>query len=401
MDKVLFITYGGGHVEIIRRIVNTLPIADDCKHVLALTSAYYVLENKKNVYGIGDVFKALPKKEKTLVLEIIDFIHSNNLELGVRKDKESLLYYSIGALDFVVTHGLKSLKSFHWDRNKFLQLTAIQAFIENLKDIKLIVTTTSPRFERAGLMIGQNLGIETIQIDDLFVNYETQFYGKHNIVASEIEKQILFQRNPNIENIYALGNPVLEDYLNTLRYRTVKGKYIYFCPHKDVTYNSKGEPISYGPDHQNHVAEFTALKQLLSNNPNLALIVRPHPNDDSEEYIKYKSIVDFEIKCPKHESLMEAINKCLVWITPASTTGIQASIGGKAVVTYKFRESDSHPVWRMTKPPFMYYSSLNDLSANLKYLNLEKLQKSSQKEWDFLYGSTKRISQLIISKLFS
>jgi len=391
--KILFVTYGGGHARLIKKLIKNFDEKD--YKVLALTSAYTMF-NQGVVLGISDVFNSLKSEDQELVNKIGRFLIRNKLTPNL--DKETLLYYGIGSLDFVKKHSFSALSNFHWNRHLFLQVFAMRRFLEINSEYRIVVTTTSPRFERASILCAKELSLINIQIDDGFANRETLFTSQNIIVASNIEKNRLLTRGVN-ENIFSLGNPVLESYMNRNKIsNNNNNRKIYFCPHKDKLYNDEGYEFFSGDNRQNHILEFSSLAKLLTNNPNYSLIVRPHPNDDIKEYEEFKSICEFDIVSPLKEDLKIALGKAALWITPASTTGLQASLFGVPTITYTFRNSDIHPVWRMTKKPFIYYDSLETLSQGLECLNIKKLNNVNINNWTFLENSNFRITNFIKSK---
>lgn len=389
--KILFVTYGGGHARLLKELIKNFDEKD--YKVLALTSAYTIF-NEEVVLGISDIFNSLNIEDQELVNKVGGFLIKNKLTPSF--DKETLLYYGIGSLDFVKKHSFSALSTFHWNRHLFLQVFAMRRFLEINLEYRMIVTTTSPRFERASILCAKELSLINIQIDDGFANRETLFPSQNIIVASDIEKNLLLTRGAD-ENIFSLGNPILESYINKDNI-SENNREIYFCPHKDKLYNDEGNEIFSGDDRQNHILEFSALAKLLKNNPDYTLIVRPHPNDAVEEYSEFKSICEFEIVSPLEEDLKTALGKAALWITPASTTGLQASLFGVPTITYTFRNSDIHPVWRMTKKPFIFYDSLETLSLGLESLIIKKFNNRYSNNWAFLENSNLKITNFIKTK---
>jgi hypothetical protein len=393
--KILFVTYGGGHSEIVMRITKHLP--KNSYKVLALTGAFNKFHEKERL-GVFDLYKSLSNKHKKIVDDIIKYLKLNPPNILVEWNEETLMYYSLGALDHCNENQISDLSQFHWNRHDFLQLLVIRSFLLKHVEFKLIVTTTSPRFERASLIIAKELNIPSIQIDDMFANPEAQFYGDDIIVTSTSEVNRLIIRGIDKCKIKPLGNLVYEEFFK-LEINHSLNKQIYFCPHKDKLYNEQGKEIFQGNDRLNHIQEFKGLAVLLKNNPGFKLIVRPHPNDSAEEFIEFLDICDFEIVHPFVESLDIAISKAALWITPASTTGIQSSLAGVPTISYKFRNSDIHHVWRMTIHPFIFFNDLDALVSGLSNLILPiNAAIDIKNDWKFLQNSEKRISKFIINK---
>lgn len=395
-EKILFVTYGGGHAELLDKLICFFP--RDSYHILALTSAYDRFKSSVAL-GISDVYDCLSNEHKSIVYKIIDYIKLNQLNFGFKWNDESLLYYALGALDYIDGQPISRLSDFHWNRHKFLQLIAMRSFISQYQDVKLIVATTSPRFERAAILIGKEFSIPTVQIDDLFANPETMFLGDYVVLTSDLEVDRLINRGVDKRKLYPLGNLVFEEFYK-IKVNFKDNRKIYFCPHKDKLYDDNGIEYFQGDDRANHLKEFQGLAKLLNNNPGYELIVRPHPNDSINEFLQYLPICSFTIIHPSLEKLESALCEAALWITPASTTGVQASLAGVPTISYSFRKSDIHPVWRMTKPPFIFFNDLDDLYLGLSefFIGGRETDLDFNNDWSFLNSSGKRISDFILKK---
>lgn len=392
--KILFVTYGGGHAQLIKSIVLNLPAKT--YNVLCLTSATEHFDEEVTL-DIKDVYRSIPKEDKKQVLKIKNFILKNNLDFGFNWDENSLLYYSLGALEYVKKNSFSKIKKFHWNRHLFLQTQVMVDFLNSNRQFCLVISTTSPRFERAAVLASKKLNIDSIQIDDMFVNNEAVFLAKKVIVSSKHEKNKLHKRGHNVNDIFALGNPIFEHF-NNLKFDPKTKKSIYFCPNKDRLYDDFGNECFKGNDYENHYKEFTSLSKFMNNNPDYSLIVRPHPNDSPEDYLHFLSICNFKIITSKEENLKDAMFNSALWITQASTTGIQASLAGIPVITYCFRQSDSHSVPRMTEPPFHHYNSLESLDQGFNSMLVSDYFDNKVNKWPFLKNSSNRIVNFIMKE---
>ena len=173
MRKVLFVSYGGGHINIINEVIKEIIKYKNIDFkVLALTTAYdksVSLFSNKYIKKISD-YKDLFKKD----IEKINYYGSLILEdnynasSGISKE-DTLIYLGLSMFELVQTHGEQKAFDLYnkKQRQAFLPIKTMKKILE-YEDISLVVTTTSPRFEEASLTAANELGMETIQILDLF-----------------------------------------------------------------------------------------------------------------------------------------------------------------------------------------------------------------------------------------
>jgi hypothetical protein len=164
--KVLFVTYGGGHVKMIIPVVKKISEKFDVE-VLALTAAGPVLKNQK-----------IPHRRYLDFIDLADeaaLAEGRNLakkfhapHTGIDFD-ESAMYLGIGYSELLRQHGsdrarelltTNSLQDFH-------PFNFLGKVLDRLNP-DLVVTTNSPRSERAALTAAETAGIPSLALVDLF-----------------------------------------------------------------------------------------------------------------------------------------------------------------------------------------------------------------------------------------
>lgn len=404
MNKALIVVYGGGHVNIANKLI-PLIINHYEVHILGLTTAYDAIESKScSKYSITDVVNLFPITEQKLIRDIGHFfhIHQNKGYCNISIN-HSIDYLGLGFYELLQRKSFEEAmrEYLEFGRHIFLQTDAASKFIEYIKP-DIIITTTSPRFEKSFIITGNSKQIKTIQIDDLFGNTEAQFLAQNIIVVNETVKNKLVSRGIHQERIFPLGNLVFEEFIQTysqsLRNSKNEKLRITLAPHKDLVYDDKGKIIFKGNDDLNHELEFKAFALLKSKGLEFDLFVRPHPNDDPEYYNRFRDIVEFSIQSAKNFSLIDSIINTDIWVTQASTTGIQASLLGKKVVTYNFRRSDKNLISIYEEEPFYFSKSLETLHLKI----LEAIQCSiipNNIFFDSIVDSSSRYKEYFIKLL--
>lgn len=409
--NILIVTYGGGHVQIAKELIKNLGEDNQYNiHCLALTMAYHDLTVDKDaeykLYGIKDVFEQHSKVEKEEIYSIGKqlVLDNHNPNSKITKE-ESIMYSGIGYWNLEKAEGGEKAKERYnkEGRHAFLPMSTIKNFFNYIKP-DVVIATTSPRFERASLLLANQLDIPSIQIDDLFGNNEAQFVAQNIIVFSEDIKEKLIKRSIPEKTIFPLGNLIFEKTYNEVNGITedLRSKYnissnidniLLFAPHKDVKYNDKGEIIGRGNDYENHKKEFEVLSTI-TKSTNTIVIVRNHPNDPVKEYEPFvENEENIRIITPQEMPLIEAISLADIWVTNASTTGMQALVSGKKVITYNYKKEDDHMIKEYTLPPFIFAESLNTLKDTIENtLSLAHQDNTLNKT---IVGATQRINSFI------
>ena len=212
MSRVMVVTYGGGHVNVLLPIIKRLTARGDDVLVLGLTVAGKVL-NKHNIpfKTYTDFFDTkldadALKFGKELAKDV--FVDGKGISL-----RDTEIYLGIGMRDLIVTHGEERAKELYakHGRKMFLQTHTLGRIIDNEKP-DMIITTNVPRSERAATIAGNERGIPTLNISDYF-EFEDRFplEGNRIAVMSEITKQNLVKRGVAEERIVITGQPAFDN----------------------------------------------------------------------------------------------------------------------------------------------------------------------------------------------
>ncbi len=351
--KIAFVSYGGGHINIV------LPIVDRCNKagfdvdLIALTGA--------NPHATGLGFQTLgyadfiPLSQKKRIIELGKtlFDQNFNAESGITID-ESLCYLGVNWAENLERYGKSFANELYHKigRHSFLPITFFENVIRQ-QNYQLIVTTNSPKSERAALIAANKRKIPCIRIEDLFFDdnlqeelihklgesYSTsigQFYSSPTkiCVMSEYAKsfyddkktKMLLKTHP--DDVIVTGQPILD--------RLVE----FELP--DIEYVSREENQSKSQIvwfHQNNTLDEDSVLTLLSNwfkskaKTNDHLVIKFHPDASAEQKTKVISCFSaynhaFTI-AKDNENIFELIVKSGVVMAQESTTMLETFFIGK------------------------------------------------------------------------
>ncbi|MDP0561677.1 MAG: hypothetical protein QS721_04830 [Candidatus Endonucleobacter sp. (ex Gigantidas childressi)] len=324
MKKVLFVAYGGGHINIVNPIAQKLLEEKEFEFkILALTMAY----NKVvNAYPYGIVTKISDYRD--LFQQDIAQIEEYGLELladnysehsGISKE-DTILYLGLSMFDLADKYGEKKAKELYAKRKRqaFLPVRTMKKILE-YEHVDQVVSTTAPRFEQASLIAGNELGITTVEILDLFGEFYPLPEAQHIVCMNKRIKESLVQQGLKNREYYCLGQPAIEQTVNrvaVLDSNNIKSKLnlknditILYATQKPIICNadfSYAGFSGYKTINDNVFEIFDKLNKKLSIN----IILRIHPNEDIKDYQKWLDKYPFVKHVNNVIDLAESISVC-------------------------------------------------------------------------------------------
>ena len=413
MRKILFVTYGGGHVNIINEIAQSLLNVEGVYfNILALTTAYHNLIDlypKGTVKKISDYNYLFGDIKKDVLNWGNKFLDDNYNDKGVVTKNETIHYIGYSYVDLILKHGNEMAAQIYREkkRNGFLPTTIIEKIILE-EDFDTIIATTSPRFELASLLAGNKLKKRTIQILDLFGEIHPLPIAKEIITINEDVTKSLKQQGVR-SVFYEYGQPSIEKTVNKIKsidINKVKSK-LNISPKKKVLLLATQKLIEFHQDLSkgdivNNVNVYNKLFNILFNivnKFNLELVVRIHP---SENIFFYKKLLD-KYKCKvtflndKLDSI-ESVAICDYLVTHSSTIGLEAMISRKKVFTYSHEFDIKYPLKQLQKKPFMH-SYIDFLEKKIEdHLVSEEKNICIKHNFIFPFNSIKNIKKLILKE---
>lgn len=335
MKRIFMICYGGGHAEIIKEMYkNLIKISDVEITILALTTSKYKFEQEQISYKtIADYYDV--EKEKHIYELGKEFCISNSIDTSIGED-ETYLYHGYALYELEKKFSREKIKEGFkkFGRAIFLPIQFMERVLKN-ENPNLVITTNSPRYEKAALIVAKNLDIDSLSIEDLFgVEYKQLtvdianffddnnyniIYGKYLcVLADEARKNLNIEK---INKVFVTGNPSFD--------KTIK----YYNKNNNIL-EQNSKVLCFLT--QNHPEKLDILEELIkiTAKRGFNLIIKIHPNESKEEYLKVlQNFTKSENKVfIETENLYENILKSDIILTVDSTAALEAAILGKPII---------------------------------------------------------------------
>jgi len=336
--KIVFVTYGGGHVNMLVPVIKELQKQDNLELVvLGLTTAGSVLKNN-NIPYIG--FKDLLKDNDNALKWGKKLVRKNDAH-NLVSYKESVAYMGLSYVDLENEYGKEMAAKLYSEKGRqvFNPMNTIRRFLEE-ESPDLLVATNSPRAERAAINVARELGIASVCLIDLFALQEVEWIGRSGYadqicVLSEYVKNILIKHERVASEIIVTGNPAfdsLKTYKNKSNY--FRQKYGISNQSKVILWASQPEPNIHPFTGEKGVPQLpenieSHLVDIATKNPEYRIIFRLHPS----EHRKYSNLPKNVYVSRPDDSLYEQLALSDVVLTMSSTVGLEAAIIGKDLIT--------------------------------------------------------------------
>lgn len=329
--KILLACYGGGHVKIAEHLYNTLSSDFDVT-IFALTSARAYLRER----GISFVsFSDFP-----------DLISSRAIQIGkeLAKDMivldydETIAYMGVNYCELLMKYGEKKAleKYSSQGRGCFFPIQFINCVLDILTP-DLVITTNSPRSERATLLAAKDRGVPSVCVsDNLWIvggvsDVAQQRLASKICVMSEGMKQELISatRYPE-QDIIVTGSPVFDSLKLRkseweLKKLTRQKINILFADAPLLSSNLKNTNLTSEPEVDNTIREKL---DLLGNMEGYNVFFRRHPNQE----VDYTPFTNVHVSSPS-EDLHDLLIETDIIITAISTVGLEGYLLGAKLIT--------------------------------------------------------------------
>ena len=336
----LFVCYGGGHVKALLPValrVRELGVAQPM--VLALTTAApAVRASGLRTLGFRDFLDPADQRARTRGEEL-----TAQLAVQATDRDESVAYLGLSYTDMEDRLGAVQAAELYrqYGRQAFLPLSVLQRVIRRCQ-AALVVTTNSPRAERAAIEAARSLGVPSVCLVDLLGIWERDLLGRPDYadavcVLNEGVRDSLLAAGRPAGDVHVTGNPAF-DTLRDPEIMALGARYRDALDWTDLhvlLYASSPEPIRVqgvagvgDPAFPRQVED--VLVQSVRDNPALALWVRRHPSEARASYIAragHARIRESTPDLPLH-AFIHASDEVVVTV---STVGVEASLAGKAV----------------------------------------------------------------------
>ncbi|WP_312813197.1 hypothetical protein [Sedimentibacter sp.] len=330
MNKILFVTYGGGHVNIIRHIYKALYNKDLEIQVIGLTSSVKILDRDGIPHKkISDYISIFDNSEEIIrhgeELAKLNYDKNSGLDYN-----DIVAYLGFSFYDLISYEGSyeKAYDIFSkYGRKIFNPINTMEKIIK-LENPDVVVLTSSMRMEKAAGIVANSLGIPVVRILDKLCDKNIIPYKCKACVMNEKAKSNLLKNN-NIEkkDIIVTGQPDFED---SLKLHSDKLDIIM----KELQVNKYKKIISFmsQPSQLDIEKIVEGLFEISNKNHDYLYIIKIHPNENVEDYFKIlKEKISYNLKIVKYEAqYIVAISDVI--LTKYSTVGLLAALMGKPLI---------------------------------------------------------------------
>ena len=344
--KVLFVSYGGGHVNMLmpiyKRMLETLG-GSYKPYYFALTTAQVTLEKHRlPFFGYKEI---LDKNNDKDALIYGEELLSEMGDSGIISKDESISYLGLSFKDIVLNHGLEKAKTLYKEkgRHAFLQRTIAKRVIDKIKP-DIIIVTNSPKTEKAFALEAYEKKIPCVVLVDMFNENEMKDrlgkknYGDRICVLNEFTKKTLLKMERKENEVYVTGNPAFDQ----LFFEGADCQAIEYA--KRLNLRNEGNILwarQCYPFLQKYNQEIDeALIKFSREQEGIHLIFRPHPNDardfnfDDDPHVSLSLGPSSEIPL-----LLRNVDIC---VTINSTLGLEAHLLGRPVITIEDERATTH-----------------------------------------------------------
>ena len=208
--KILFASYGAGHVKAL------IPVAEELKKrghdviFFAFTTAFHELKKYDfKVYKVSDFIHLIDKKT---ILKLGNK-YFNGKKSKLVSYKETISYYGLGMFDLIKKFDTDKAERLYLnkERHAFNPIDSMGKVLDFL-DPDILISTNSPRYERAIIKAARIKKIYSIVINDLFAIDEFKWLSKNNFgnkicVVNNYVKDFLVEKGRKPDSIVVTGNP--------------------------------------------------------------------------------------------------------------------------------------------------------------------------------------------------
>lgn len=341
MKKILFVSYGGGHVNLL------LPVFIKCKQNADYRCEYLALTTAGNELRAHDLpclgFRDLIGDCNVEALAYGRELVGNKHEAMTVPYEESVAYMGLSFWDLVHQHGEEEAYRIYREqggRQAFYPVASLRRYLEESRP-DLVVATNSPRSERAAIDAAAQLGIPSICVVDLFAFQEIKWIGRPGFadkvcVLSEFVRNAMITAGRSSEEVVVTGNPAF-DSLSVLKNSNARSEFRLRKGWKDdetvVLWASNVEPAVHPFSTQTGDPQLPCkveqqLESLVHSHSSIRVVIRPHPNDERNP----KTIpgrIDISTAKDDIGELLMAVD-CVIVLS--STVGLQAALMDKPLV---------------------------------------------------------------------
>lgn len=337
---ILFVAYGGGHVNMILPVVSRLREQRTHRCVtLGLTTAGPVFHRHgERSRGFASIIRPEDEEARVWGKTLMRELPFN----GDVPEEESVAYLGLSYQDLEQRMGREAAAQQYGEsgRQAFLPLGPLRRLFDDVRP-DVVVATTSPRAEEAAIRVSQEREIPSLCITDFFQCRSLERlalpgYGTRVCVISESTKKWFVARGRSRDEIVVTGNPAFDSLVSPVIRKAAQGlrRKKGWEGERVVLWASQVEPSRNpftgrrgDPTLPRRIEE--ELRGVISRRRHWRLIVRPHPNENRSKFQTSERVEISPSSDPLHV-LLHAVDAVVIM---TSTVGLEARLIGKPVVS--------------------------------------------------------------------
>ena len=336
---VLFASYGGGHVTMLRPVAQALVREGISVGFLGLTTAQADLESHGlDYFGFAELEGADSADVQAWGREFA----GPDVPGSPVPYNESVAYHGLNFRDQVALWGETQAREHYatHGRQGFLPVQTMEKLLAQLKP-RLVVATNSPRAEKALFIAARNLAIPALCLVDLFAIQEVKWiaqpgYASRICVLNQQIADFFVANGCDPETVAITGNPAF-DTLSAPHMQAagqaLRAERGFGDDDKVVLWASNVEPdrhpftgASGDPTLPRRVE--AELRRVVTTEPGWHLVVRYHPSENVE-FVPQANVV----QSTRADNLHTLVNAVDAVVVIASTVGLEAHLAGRPVVS--------------------------------------------------------------------
>ena len=337
---VLFVTYGGGHVQMVLPVAKRLQERGQGVSIFALTTAIASVETSGVPFF---TYADLPQFADPVIRACGERLEADLPANGVLPAIETQAYLGLNYRDLERTFGIDEAAALWAARGRqvFQPFPTMREILSDLRPA-LVVATNSPRSEKAAIEAATDLEIPAVVMVDMFALQEIKWlarpdFGHHLFVLDESVRQHMIEHGRPENDVTVTGNPSFDALmepqvisaghaLRAARGWGTEGRIV-------LLYASTPEPALHpftgevaNPGLPRAVEE--ELRRIVAADPRFELVIRRHPSEDQSV-----AVADRITQSVRSEGVSVVINAVDVVVVTCSTVGLQAYLAGVPVVS--------------------------------------------------------------------
>ncbi len=341
--RVLYVTYGGGHVAMILPVMAALRAqASDIKQdLMALTIGRAKAEAAGEApFGYAEMLD-LVDSEQALRWGRTLAPTSGNPSIS---ERENHAYHGINYLDLIEEFGEAGAADHYARKGRggFAPRAFFRRVIAHLKP-DLVVTTNSPRSEVAALSAATDLGVPNLALVDLFDRQPEPFMTRPHkpdavcVIANTVAERLISGGQPP-DTIHNTGNPAFDTLFDPATREAADDflKQKGWQGLRPILFAGVSEHRAPNGEAQKIPLEAEALLRAhVDANPDLALILRYHPSD-WHLFPTGHAHPRIHVSPPPDEPLHPLLWAASAVLVQNSTVGLEAAMIGKPSISLEY-----------------------------------------------------------------